>query len=67
MPNFESHREMVGGTRYITMCDAQNPCHQTPVTASEHDKTEFVTQNGKWVFKRLHLCESQLPCSHTAI
>ena len=27
--------------------------HQIPIAASEQEKTAFVTQNGKWVFKRL--------------
>ena len=53
MPNLESHLDTVGGARYITVCDVQNAYHQIPIAASEQDKTAFVTQNGKWVFKRL--------------
>ena len=53
MPSLESRPDTVGGARYITVCDVQNAYHQIPMTASEQDKTAFVTQNGKWVFKRL--------------
>ena len=54
MPNLESHLDTVGGARYTTVCDVQNAYHQIPVVAaSEQDKTAFVTQNGKWVLKRL--------------
>ena len=52
MPNLGSHLDTVGGARYIiTVCDIQNAHHQIPAAASEQDKTAFVTQNGKWVFK----------------
>ena len=53
MPNVESQLDTAGGVRYITVCDVQNVYHQIPVAASKQDKTGFVTQNGKWVFKRL--------------
>ena len=53
MPNLESHLDTVGGARYITACDVQNTYHQLPVAESEQGKTAFVTQNGRWVFKRL--------------
>ena len=53
MPNLESHLDTVGGARYITVCDVQNAYHQIPVAESEQDETAFVTQNGKWIFKRL--------------
>ena len=53
MPNLESHLDTVGRARYITVCDVQNAYHQIPVAESEQDKTAFVTQNEKWVFKRL--------------
>ena len=53
MLNLESHLDTVGGTRYITVCGVQNAYHQIAVAASEQDETAFVTQNGKWVFKRL--------------
>ena len=52
-PNLESHLDTVGGARYITVCDVKNAYHQIPVAESEQDKTAFVTQNKKWVFKRL--------------
>ena len=53
MPNLESHLDTVGGARYITVCDVQNAYHKIPVAESEQDKTAFVTQNGRWDFKRL--------------
>ena len=53
MPNVESQLDTAGGVRYITVCNVQNVYHQIPVAASKQDKTGFVTQNGKWVFKRL--------------
>lgn len=53
MPQVQAHLDTVGGARYITVCDVQNAYHQIPIAASEQDKTAFVTQNGKWVFKRL--------------
>ena len=53
MPNLESHLDKVGRARYITVCDVQNAYHQIPVAERGQDKTAFVTQNGKWVSKRL--------------
>ena len=29
------------------MCDVRNGYHQTPVAASEQDKTDFITQNSE--------------------
>ena len=61
LPNLESHLDTVGGARYITVCDLQSACHHIPVAASEQDNTSMVTQNGKWVFKRLPLRIADAP------
>ena len=61
MPNLESHLDTVGGARYIAVCDVQNAYHQIPAAESEQDKTAFVTQNGKWVFKRLNFGIANAP------
>ena len=53
MPDLESRLDAVGGAHYVTVSDVQKAYHQIPVAESEQDKTAFVTQNGKWVFKRL--------------
>ena len=53
VPYLVTHLDTVGGARYITVCGVQNAYHQILVAESEQDKTAFVTQNGKLVFKRL--------------
>ena len=53
MPDMEAHIDTVAGAKFITVCDVQSAYHQIPVAEAEQDKTAFVTQNGKWVFKRL--------------
>ena len=45
MTNLESHLDMVGVTRYLTVCDAQNAYNLIPVAASAQAKTIFVSQN----------------------
>ena len=49
----EARIDTVAGAKFITVCDLQSAYHQIPVAEAEQDKTAFVTQNGKWVFKRL--------------
>ena len=61
MPNLENHLDTVGGARYITVCHVQNAYHQIPVAESEQDITAFVTENGKWVFKRLPFSIANAP------
>lgn len=53
MPNLEISLDATGGARYITVCDIQSAYHEIPVAESGIEKTAFVTQKGKHVFKRL--------------
>ena len=53
MPDMESHIDTVAGAKYITVCDIQSAYHQIGVAEAEQEKTAFVTQKGKWIFKRL--------------
>ena len=61
MPNLKSHLDTVGVAHYIIVCDVQNAYHQMPVAESERDTTDFVTKNGKWVFKRLPFGKANAP------
>ena len=53
MPDMEALIDTVAGAKFISVCDVQSAYHQIPVAEAEQDKTAFVTQKGKWVFKRL--------------
>ena len=53
MPDIEAHVDTVGGAKFLTVCDVQNAYWQIPVAAEDMEKTAFVTQKGKYVFKRL--------------
>ena len=54
MPDMNAHIDtVVAGAKFISVCDVQNAYHQIPVAEADQDQTAFVTQKGKWVFKRL--------------
>ena len=57
----EAHIVTVAGAKFITVCDIQSTYHQIPVAEAEQNKTDFVTQNRKWVFQRLHLGIANAP------
>ena len=61
MPGMEAHIVTVAGAKFITVCDIQSTYHQIPVAEAEQNKTDFVTQNRKWVFQRLHLGIANAP------
>lgn len=50
MPSSASHRDTVGGARYIIACNVHNSYNQIPVASSERGRTHIVPQNGEWVF-----------------
>ena len=65
MPDMDAHIDTVAGANFITVCDVQSAYHQIRVAEAEQDKTAFVTQNGKWVFKILPFgIANARSCSH---
>ena len=53
MPNIESHLDAVGGAKFITVADVQSAFHQLPVADLDIESTAFVTEKGKYCFKRM--------------
>ena len=53
MPNLESCLDAVGDALYITVADILSAFWQIPVAEEHVDRTAFVTQNGKYCFKRM--------------
>ena len=53
MPNIESHLDAAGGAKFITVADVQSAFHQLPVADSDIESTAFVTEKGKYCFKRV--------------
>ena len=54
MPDIESHTDIVGGAKFITVCDVQSAYWQIPIVKKDCHKTaSSVTSKGKYVFKVL--------------
>lgn len=54
MPNVESCLDAVGDALYITVADILGAFWQLPVAGDHVDRTAFVTQSGKYCFKRMY-------------
>ena len=61
MRNIESHLDAVGGAKLITVADVQSAFHQQPVADSDIESTAFVTEKGKYCFKRMPFGVSNAP------
>ena len=51
--HIESHLDAVGGAKFITVADVQSASHQQSVAVSDNESIAFVTEKGKYCFKRM--------------
>ena len=53
MANLEDNVDMVGGAQFISVADVQSACWQIPVHPDHVESTAFVTNSGKYCYKRM--------------
>ena len=51
MPDIESHIDIVGGAKFITVCDVQSAYRQIPIAKKDCHRTAFVTSKGNTFLK----------------